>query len=151
MRVHDRGRMSGHLARELRVGDTLEVLPPTGSFSARGSQPRQRARIVAFAAGSGITPDSRIVKGRCSTRTGQPLSLFYGNRTTARIMFSEELLALKDRYPQRLALHFLMSREPQDVELFNGRLDAAQGAALGRDAVRCAAAWTGTSCAGPAT
>jgi ring-1,2-phenylacetyl-CoA epoxidase subunit PaaE len=59
--------------------------------------------------------------------------VFYGNRTTASIMFAEDLLALKDRYPQRLALYFLMSREPQDVELFNGRLDAAKVAALGRD------------------
>jgi ring-1,2-phenylacetyl-CoA epoxidase subunit PaaE len=59
--------------------------------------------------------------------------LFYGNRTTASIMFAEDLLALKDQYPQRLALYFLMSREPQDVELFNGRLDAAKVGALGRD------------------
>jgi ring-1,2-phenylacetyl-CoA epoxidase subunit PaaE len=48
-------------------------------------------------------------------------------------MFAEELLALKDRYPQRLSLYFLMSREPQDVELFNGRLDAAKVAVLGRE------------------
>jgi ring-1,2-phenylacetyl-CoA epoxidase subunit PaaE len=59
--------------------------------------------------------------------------VFYGNRTTASIMFAEDLLALKDQYPQRLALYFLMSREPQDVELFNGRLDAAKVGALGAE------------------
>ena len=48
-------------------------------------------------------------------------------------MFAEELLALKDQYPQRLALYFLMSREPQDVELFNGRLDAQKVGVLGRE------------------
>jgi ring-1,2-phenylacetyl-CoA epoxidase subunit PaaE len=39
-------------------------------------------------------------------------------------MCAEELLALKDRYLDRLAVHFLMSREPQEVALYNGRLDA---------------------------
>ena len=76
--------------------------------------------------------------------------LFYGNRTTASIMFAEELLALKDRYPQRLSLYFLMSREPQDVELFNGRLDAEKVARARPRAVRCARRSMRTSSAGRA-
>ncbi|MGH8200210.1 MAG: 2Fe-2S iron-sulfur cluster-binding protein, partial [Steroidobacteraceae bacterium] len=47
----------------------------------------------------------------------------YGNRSMARAMCLEELLALKDRYLERLSLHFLMSREPQEAEIYNGRLD----------------------------
>ncbi|HJS91672.1 MAG TPA: 2Fe-2S iron-sulfur cluster-binding protein, partial [Steroidobacteraceae bacterium] len=43
--------------------------------------------------------------------------------STARAMCLEELLALKDRHLDRLSLHFLMSREPQEVALYNGRLD----------------------------
>ena len=45
-------------------------------------------------------------------------------------MFLEEVLALKDRYLDRLRLHFVMSREPQEVELFNGRLDGGKIRAL---------------------
>jgi ring-1,2-phenylacetyl-CoA epoxidase subunit PaaE len=41
-------------------------------------------------------------------------------------MCLEEPLALKDRYLDRLSLHFVMSREPQEVELYNGRIDAAR-------------------------
>jgi ring-1,2-phenylacetyl-CoA epoxidase subunit PaaE len=52
--------------------------------------------------------------------------LFFGNRSMARAMCLEELLALKDRYLDRLALHFVMSREPQDVEIYNGRLDGSR-------------------------
>jgi ring-1,2-phenylacetyl-CoA epoxidase subunit PaaE len=47
-------------------------------------------------------------------------------------MCLEELLGLKDRYLDRLALHFLMSREPQEVELYNGRVDAVRVRELAR-------------------
>ena len=52
--------------------------------------------------------------------------LLYGNRTVARTMFAEDILALKNRYLERLAVHFIMSREPQDMDIFNGRLDATK-------------------------
>jgi ring-1,2-phenylacetyl-CoA epoxidase subunit PaaE len=52
--------------------------------------------------------------------------LFYGNTASARTMCLEELLALKDHHLERLSLHFLMSREPQEVELYNGRIDASR-------------------------
>ena len=132
VRTHERGSMSGHLARKLRVGDTLEVLPPTGRFFITPDAQATRT-YCAFASGSGITPILGIVRNVLRHEPGSRLLLFYGNRTTSSIMFSEELLALKDQYPQRLALYFLMSREPQDVELFNGRLDAEKVGVLGRE------------------
>jgi ring-1,2-phenylacetyl-CoA epoxidase subunit PaaE len=38
-------------------------------------------------------------------------------------MFLEELADLKDRYPSRFRLVHVLSREPQEVELFSGRID----------------------------
>jgi ring-1,2-phenylacetyl-CoA epoxidase subunit PaaE len=132
VRLHERGSMSGHLGRGLRVGDSLEVLPPTGRFFL--TPDAQAARMYcAFAGGSGITPILGIMKNVLRHEPNSRFLLFYGNRTTASIMFTEELLALKDQYPQRVSLYFLMSREPQDVELFNGRLDAAKVGVLGRE------------------
>jgi ring-1,2-phenylacetyl-CoA epoxidase subunit PaaE len=132
VRLHERGSMSGHLGARIRVGDQLEVLPPTGRFFL--APDAQAARTYcAFAGGSGITPILGIVRNVLRHEPGSRFMLFYANRTTASIMFAEELLALKDLYPQRLALYFLMSREPQDVELFNGRLDAAKVGVLGRE------------------
>ena len=58
--------------------------------------------------------------------------LFYGNSNTGRVMCLEELLGLKNRFIDRLALHFVMSREPQEVELYNGRLDAGRVRELAR-------------------
>ena len=132
VRLHERGSMSGHLGRALRVGDKLEVLPPTGRFFITPDAKAART-YCAFASGSGITPILGIVRNVLRHEPGSRILLFYGNRTISSIMFAEELLALKDQYPQRLALYFLMSREPQDVELFNGRLDAAKVGVLGRE------------------
>ncbi|MBV9697131.1 MAG: 2Fe-2S iron-sulfur cluster binding domain-containing protein [Gammaproteobacteria bacterium] len=126
-RVHPQGRMSRHFADALRPGDTLDVLPPNGSFT-----PRTEAAgglFVAFAAGCGITPVLSIVRALLEGGAASVL-LFYGNTGTGRTMCLEELQALKDRHLARLALHFVMSREPQEVELFNGRLDAQRVRAL---------------------
>jgi ring-1,2-phenylacetyl-CoA epoxidase subunit PaaE len=122
-RVHAQGRMSRYLAEQLRPGDVLEVFPPNGSFTAR--EPAAAGRYVAFAAGCGITPVVSLARALLSRGAAQ-LIIFYGNSDTARTMCLEELLALKDRYLGRLSLHFVMSREPQEVELYNGRIDAAR-------------------------
>jgi len=121
-RVHAGGRMSGYLARTLRPGARLRVLPPNGSFTPRAVA--AGATYVAFAAGCGITPVLSIA--RALLAGGARVILFYGNSGTARAMCLEELLALKDRHLDSLALHFVMSREPQEAELYNGRLDAAR-------------------------
>jgi ring-1,2-phenylacetyl-CoA epoxidase subunit PaaE len=132
VRLQERGSMSGHVGRTLRAGDTLEVLPPTGRFILAPDAKAART-YCAFAGGSGITPILGIIRNALRQEPASRFLLFYGNRTTASIMFAEELLALKDTYPQRLSLYFLMSREPQDVEVFNGRLDAAKVGVLGRE------------------
>jgi ring-1,2-phenylacetyl-CoA epoxidase subunit PaaE len=123
-RVHTLGRMSRHLAEQLRPGDLLDVLPPNGSFTPRDLT-AVAGTYVAFAAGCGITPVVAVVRTLLA-RGAQRVILFYGNSGTGRAMCLEELLALKDRYIERLSLHFVMSREPQEVELYNGRLDAAR-------------------------
>src|SRR4029077_4249221 len=123
-RVHAQGRVSRYLAEQLRPGDVLEVLPPNGSFTPREAAPGS-ATYVAFAAGCGITPVLSVIRALLS-RSGPRVILFYGNTASARTMCLEELLALKDRHLGRLSLHFVMSREPQEVELYNGRIDAAR-------------------------
>jgi ring-1,2-phenylacetyl-CoA epoxidase subunit PaaE len=123
-RVLAHGRVSAHLAQDLRAGDTLEVAPPNGSFTPRAAA-EPGGTYVAFAAGCGITPVLAIVRALLAGDAARVL-LFYGNTGSARAMCLEELLALKDRHLTRLALHFLMSREPQEVALYNGRLDEAR-------------------------
>ncbi len=114
------GLFSSWLVRGLSVGDVVEVQPPTGSFRA---DPSQGGRHLCIAAGSGITPMLSIAS-TVLTHPDAQVALLYGNRTTGSVMFAEELADLKNRYGPRLDLVHVLSREPRDVELFSGRLDA---------------------------
>ena len=125
LRVHTSGHMSRYLAEQLNVGDSLDVLPPNGSFTPRRAA-QEAGTYVAFASGCGITPVLSVMRSLLAANPGNRVILFYGNASTARAMCVEELLGLKDRYMQRLSLHFLMSREPQESELYNGRIDAGR-------------------------
>jgi ring-1,2-phenylacetyl-CoA epoxidase subunit PaaE len=129
-RVHERGRMSRHLAEDLSVGDQIDVLPPNGSLTPRSLA--SGSTYVAFASGCGITPVLSIIKTTLQANPANRFILFYGNSNTDRVMCLEDLLGLKDRFIDRLALHFVMSREPQEVDLYNGRLDAARVRELAR-------------------
>jgi ring-1,2-phenylacetyl-CoA epoxidase subunit PaaE len=124
-RVHSAGHMSRYFAEQLNVGDELDVLPPNGSFTPR-REVQGSGRYVAFASGCGITPVLSIVRSLLTADPGNRVVMFYGNASMGRAMCVEELLGLKDLYLDRLSLHFVMSREPQEVELYNGRIDAAK-------------------------
>ena len=125
VRIHDQGTMSRHIAETLQPGDTVDVLPPNGSFHTPLKNQAER-QYVAFASGCGITPVLSLVRSILAEEQGSRFVLFFGNQTAARAMFLEELLNLKNRYLGRLAVHYVMSREPQDSELFNGRIDSSK-------------------------
>jgi len=128
-RLHPKARLATHLAQKARVGDTVEVLPPNGSFGPRENTPK--GTFLAFAAGCGITPVFAIVRSLLEAAPGNRVQLVYGNRNVGRTMLLEELMALKDRHLGRFTISFVMSGEPQDIELFNGRIDAAKLDELG--------------------
>ncbi|MGX7679296.1 1,2-phenylacetyl-CoA epoxidase subunit PaaE [Jatrophihabitans sp. DSM 45814] len=114
------GVFSSWLVHQVHPGEVLEVQAPAGSFTpdlAAGG------RHVLIAAGSGITPVLSIAASLLIDSDAQ-VTLFYGNRRTTSVMFAEELSDLKDRFGPRLELVHVLSREPRDVELFTGRLDA---------------------------
>jgi ring-1,2-phenylacetyl-CoA epoxidase subunit PaaE len=133
-RVHENGRMSRYLAEHAKVGDQIDVLPPNGSLTPRLAAKGGRSvrTYVGFASGCGITPVLSVAKAILQADPTHRFILFYGNSSTGRVMCLEELLGLKDRYLDRLALHFVMSREPQEVELYNGRVDAVRVHELAR-------------------
>jgi ring-1,2-phenylacetyl-CoA epoxidase subunit PaaE len=84
--------------------------------------PANDKHYLAFAAGSGITPILSIVKTTLLAEPKSRFTLFYGNRASSSVIFRDELADLKDRYMERLNLAYVMSREQQDIELFNGRI-----------------------------
>ena len=123
------GRMSRDLATRLSPGERLEVGTPMGRF--RTAVDASRARTyVAFAAGSGITPVLSLAADILAREPASRFTLIYGNRSMSRTMFLEDTLALKNRHLGRFSVYFVMSREPQQAALLNGRIDADKVEAL---------------------
>jgi ring-1,2-phenylacetyl-CoA epoxidase subunit PaaE len=116
------GAFSRYATRELKPGDTVEVLPPLGHFTTDLAPERTR-HYAAIVAGSGITPVLSLVASALETEPGSQFTVVYGNRRAATVMFADELADLKDRYPQRLHLVHVLSREPRASALLSGRLD----------------------------
>lgn len=116
------GVFSNWAAEHLKPGASIDVMPPQGNFHVP-LQPDAVRHIVAFASGSGITPVLSIVKSTLLAEPGTSVTLVYGNRSSAGVMFKDELEDLKDSYMGRLNLVWVMSRESQDIDLFNGRID----------------------------
>jgi ring-1,2-phenylacetyl-CoA epoxidase subunit PaaE len=131
IRLQPGGRMSGELGSKLRAGDLLDVGTPMGRFRTAISSEREHL-YVAFAAGSGITPVLSLATDILAREPRSRFTLIYGNRSIARTMFLEETLALKNRYIDRFAAHFVMSREPQQTEWLNGRIDGPKVRELAR-------------------
>ena len=139
IRTQTGGLMSGDLASNLRPGDMLEVGTPMGRFRT-DVDPARQLSYAAFAAGSGITPVLSLATDILAREPRSRFTLIYGNRSIARTMFLEETLALKNRYLDRLSLHFVMSREPQQTELLNGRIDGKKVIELARQLVEIGSA-----------
>ncbi len=119
------GTFSSWANTNLKVGDAIEVLTPDGRFHTR-LDPANTKHYVAFAAGAGITPVLSLIKTTLAREPNSRFTLLYGNRRQGSVMFHEELEDLKDRHLARFTLYNLFSREQQEVDLFNGRLDGAK-------------------------
>ena len=114
------GVFSHWAAQSLKAGDTLQVMPPEGRFVSR--RPRAIHR-VGFAAGSGITPILSLAATTLEEQPESKFTLVYGNRRMASVMFNEALQDLKDRYADRFTMIHILSRQAQEVDLLQGRID----------------------------
>lgn len=117
----DGGLFSEWLVDRLTAGDEIEVGPPAGSFTPELAAGTHHGLV---AAGSGITPVLSIAASVLAAHPDTRVTLLYGNRRTDTVMFTEEIADLKNAYGPRLHLLHVLSREPTEAEIFNGRLDA---------------------------
>lgn len=133
------GRFSTWANEQLQVGETIDVMNPQGGFTSRShvtslndaaavaaehAAAPGTTHLVAFAAGSGITPIMAIARAVLSSSESSRFDLVYANRSAMDVMFAEELGDLKDKYPARFTVHHVLSREQRVAPLLSGRIDA---------------------------
>jgi ring-1,2-phenylacetyl-CoA epoxidase subunit PaaE len=116
------GLFSNWIGDQLKAGDTLEVMPPHGSFTT-DFDPAKSRHIVGIAGGSGITPVMSLIKTTLKYEPNSRFTLLYGNRDSSSVIFLEALAGLKDKYLRRLEIYHFLDQEEQDIELFNGMLN----------------------------
>ncbi|WP_051105793.1 ferredoxin--NADP reductase [Parafrankia discariae] len=120
------GLISNWLHDTVGEGQVLDVLPPAGTFVLD----RGERDIVAFAAGSGITPVFSIVR-TALVSSARRVHLLYANRDRPAAIFGDELDALVKQYPGRLVVE-----HHEDVARgFVGHADVARVVGAHADAV----------------
>lgn len=113
------GIFSTFVNSELKAGQSLEIMPPTGEFGVPISKTPKN--YVAFVAGSGITPVLSMIQSHLAKEPESSFKLFYLNKQAKTIMFKEEIEQLRNRYLGRFEVYYFLSREHRDIDLFNGR------------------------------
>lgn len=125
------GIFSNFANSELKVGDTIDILPPSGKFYTPLDAENAKS-YMCICVGSGITPILSIVKSILSREPKSNVTILYGNRNSASVMFKEDLGFLKNRYMTRLNWLNVLSREKQDADVLFGRLDNQKGGELNK-------------------
>lgn len=116
------GVFSTYANKELKAGMTLDVMTPAGNFLLK-TNPTNSKSYVLFASGSGITPILSITKSALEEEPNSDVTLFYGNKGFASIIFREEIETLKNQYMDRLRIVHVLSRESLGNSLQKGRID----------------------------
>ncbi|NNK69343.1 MAG: phenylacetate-CoA oxygenase/reductase subunit PaaK [Flavobacteriaceae bacterium] len=116
------GVFSNFANDELKIGDSIEIMKPSGKFYVN-CEPEKARNYIAFAAGSGITPLMSIIKTHLNREPESTFKLFYLNRTSKSIIFKEEIEQLKNMFFQRFHVFYFLTQEQRDIEFLNGRFD----------------------------
>ena len=116
------GKFSTFINEQLKTGDQLEVMAPSGNFGVP-VKPEASKNYLFFAAGSGITPVLSMIKTHLTKESNATCKLFYVNKTAKSIIFKEELEQMRNTFFGRLEIYYFLTKERRDIELFNGRFD----------------------------
>lgn len=125
----ENGKFSTYANAELKAGDQMDVMTPMGNFNLKPNSGTSRS-LALFASGSGITPILSIAKTALHSEADTDVTLFYGNKGFASVIFREELEALKNQYMDRLRIVHVFSRENLGNRIQNGRIDAEKASKL---------------------
>ena len=125
----DGGAFSTWANEELKVGDTLQAMPPMGSFHT-ALDPSKARHYLGFAGGSGITPVLSILRTVLRREPNSTFTLVYANKAVNTIMFREEIEDLKNTFLGRLSVIHVLEADAQEIELFTGLVSEEKCAQL---------------------
>ncbi|WP_345028515.1 ferredoxin--NADP reductase [Ravibacter arvi] len=115
------GIVSNELISNTKADDILEVMQPLGTFCL-DPNPDLARTVFLFCTGSGITPLLSITKSVLIAEPDSKIVLFYGNRSEEDIIFRDTLLALKNKYGDRLTVVYALTQPSGDWQGARGRL-----------------------------
>jgi ring-1,2-phenylacetyl-CoA epoxidase subunit PaaE len=119
------GQFSTFANEQLKVGDTIETMPPAGKFTAQLVE-KKGQNYLAIATGSGITPILSILKTVLKAEPASHFTLIYGNQRRSSIIFKEAIDGLKNKYMSRFSVYHILSQEVTDAKILSGRIDGAK-------------------------
>lgn len=119
----ENGIFSTYANQELKVGQTIEVMTPNGNFHVNTSVEHKKSYVL-IAAGSGITPIISIAKTVLHEEPNSEVTLFFGNKGFASIIFREEIEGMKNKFMERLRVVHVLSRESLGNTIQKGRIDS---------------------------
>jgi len=125
------GLFSSFANEQLKVGDTLQVMPPQGHFYT-ALDAKQQKHYALIAAGSGVTPMLSIAESVLSEEPDSQVTLLFANKTTQSMMFKERMSFLKNRYMHRFSIINVFSKEEQEAQVLHGRISAEKIQALAK-------------------
>ena len=114
------GTFSVYANQTLKAGDTLLLGTPEGRFVFESSEDAKN--IIAFAAGSGITPIISIAQTVLESNSENTFVLVYGNSTPAEAMYKSQLSNLIEKHKDRFFVYWVYSQANEDGALF-GRIE----------------------------
>lgn len=124
------GRASTFLNRNLKAGDSLEVMTPMGNFHSPLSGSAKK-HYVLFAGGSGITPMMSILKSVLYIEKQSSITLVYANRDEASTIFKAEIEKIAADNADKVKVVFVYdSPKGQVADLYKGLMSKEKIKAL---------------------
>ncbi len=125
----DGGAFSTWANTVLKVGDTVQAMPPMGGFFTELDATADKT-YLGFAGGSGITPVLSLIKTTLAREPKSSFTLIYANKGVTTIMFREELEDLKNQYMGRFNVIHVLETDAQEIDLFTGMVTEEKCAQL---------------------
>jgi len=114
------GKMSPFITEELKAGDEMQVMTPSGSFHVTIDANNEKTYVL-FAGGSGITPLISILKTILTKEPKSRVILFYANENEDAIIFRDEINQWAEKHPDNLKVFHLLNNPKQALdEAFHG-------------------------------